>query len=187
MGRMRQGNVVGQRACEEFPGGVLIDLPYDDYDEKIEATRKALADGAPAIFEASFREDGVFVAVDVLERVDDGYNVIEVKASNETKDKHIPDVAVQAHVVRAAGLDVRRCEVMTLNRDHRHPDVGTALHSRGRERPRGRHHGPGSGGDRGPDRVSSTGLPRTLPSGISARVVTAAHFGAAAGRRSRIP
>jgi hypothetical protein len=124
MGRMRQGNVVGQRACEEFPGGVLIDLPYDDYDGKIEATRKALADGAPAIFEASFREDGVFVAVDILERVDGGYNVIEVKASNETKDKHIPDVAVQAHVVRAAGLDVRRCEVMTLNRDHRHPDVG---------------------------------------------------------------
>ncbi len=121
--RMRQGNRVGERACEEFPGGVLIDLPYDAYNEKIEATRQALADGAPAIFEASFREDDVFVAVDVLERVDDGYIVIEVKASNEVKHKHIPDVAVQAHVVRAAGLDVRRCEVMILNREHRHPDV----------------------------------------------------------------
>jgi len=74
MGRMQQGNVVGQRACEEFPGGVLIDLPYDDYDGKIEATRRALAEGAPAIFEASLREDGVFVAVDLLERVDGGYN-----------------------------------------------------------------------------------------------------------------
>ena len=122
--RMKQGNLVGQRACEEFPGGVLIDLPHDAYDEKIEATRQALADGVPAIFEASFREDGVFVAVDILERVDDGYNVIEVKATNGTKDKHIPDVAVQAHVVRAAGLDVRRCEVMTLNGKHRHPDDG---------------------------------------------------------------
>ncbi len=125
--RMRQGNRVGERACEEFPGGVLIDLPYDAYDEKIEATRQALADGASAIFEASFREDNVFVAVDVLERVDDGYNVIEVKASNEVKDKHFPDVTVQVHVVRAAGLDVRRCEVMILNREHRHPDVGPLL------------------------------------------------------------
>ncbi|MDP2481792.1 MAG: DUF2779 domain-containing protein, partial [Candidatus Palauibacterales bacterium] len=118
---MRQGNLVGERAREEFPGGVLIDLPYDAYDEKIEATRLALAGGAPAIFEASFREDGVFVAVDVLERVNGGYNIIEVKATNELKDKHIPDIAVQAHVVRTAGLEVNRCEVMHLNREYRHP------------------------------------------------------------------
>jgi hypothetical protein len=122
--RMRQGNLVGQRACEEFPGGVLIDFPHDAYDEKIEATRRALAEGAPAIFEASFREDGVFAAVDILERVDGGHNVIEVKSGTSIADKHIPDIAVQAHVVRAAGLEVRRCELMHLNREHRHPHDG---------------------------------------------------------------
>ena len=117
----KQGTEIGLRAHAEFPGGVYIDLPYDAYDEKIEATRQALEDGAPVIFEASFREDGVFVAVDVLERDGDAWNVIEVKVNNDLKDKHIPDLAVQAHVVAAAGLRVGRCEVMHLNRDYRRP------------------------------------------------------------------
>ena len=33
---------------------------------RLAATRKALDDGAPAVFEATFIEDGTYVAVDVL-------------------------------------------------------------------------------------------------------------------------
>jgi len=123
--RMEQGNVVGALAREEFPGGVLIDRPYEQFRQKIADTRAALDAGAPAIFEASFSEDGVFVAVDVLERTEDGFQLIEVKSSTRLdEDKHVPDAAVQLHVLRAAGIPVRRVELMHLNKEHRRPDVG---------------------------------------------------------------
>ncbi|MEZ5065902.1 MAG: DUF2779 domain-containing protein [bacterium] len=119
-----QGHRVGALARDRFPGGVLIDLPHDAVPQRIAETESALRRGVPAIFEASFARDGIFVTVDVLQRSDDGYTLIEVKSSTKLKDEHIPDAAVQTHVVRASGLDVRRIELMHLNPDYRHPDQG---------------------------------------------------------------
>ena len=117
--RMEQGNEVGYLATQRYPGGVLIDLPYDQMEAKVQATRAAMADGAPAIFEASFMEDGVFVAVDVLERIPGGWRLIEVKSSSARKEEHLPDVAIQLHVLRRAGLDVREALLMHLNKEYR--------------------------------------------------------------------
>lgn len=118
-----RGNRVGEAARERFPGGVLVDGDHWEVREKVEWTRRAIADGAPAIFEAAFQEDGVFVAVDVLERRRRGFALAEVKSTLEVKEPHVPDVAIQLHVLRRAGLDVRRAEVMHLNRECRHPDL----------------------------------------------------------------
>ena len=116
--RFDQGAQVRRLAQGEFPGGVLIDLPYNDPD-RVEATRAAMDAGAPAVFEASFMEHGVYVAVDVLLRDGDGWVVIEVKSSSEQKPEHIPDAAVQAWVVAAAGLTLTRVEIMHLSRAYR--------------------------------------------------------------------
>ena len=121
--RFDQGAEVGALARGHFAGGVLIDLPHDD-PGRVEATRRALESGAPAVFEATFVEDRVYVAIDVLERTADGFTLIEVKSSTKIKDEHIPDVAIQTWVARRAGIDVRRAEVMRLNTDFRHPDNG---------------------------------------------------------------
>lgn len=118
--RMEQGHEVGFLATQRHPGGVLIDLPYDQMREKVEATRAPLADGAPAVFEASFWEDDVFVAVDILERLPEGFRLIEVKSSTSVQPKHIPDVAIQVHVLRRAGLDVREALLMHVNPAYRH-------------------------------------------------------------------
>lgn len=122
--RFDQGELVGALAREQFPGGVLIDLPHRAVQARLEATRAAIDSGAPAIFEASFLEGDVFVAVDVLLRDGDGFKLIEVKSSSSVKDEHIPDAAVQVWVLRKAGLEVRSAEIMHLNRDYRHPGVG---------------------------------------------------------------
>ena len=119
-----QGTRVGEVARSYVPGGTLIDRPHRDYDGRIGATRSALTDGAPAIYEASFVADDVFVAVDILVREPDGWRVIEVKSSVSVKDQHIPDAAVQMHVLRRAGLTVTGAEVMHLNRDCAYPDLG---------------------------------------------------------------
>ncbi len=120
---LTRGQRIGELARAQVPGGVLIDLPYHDLEGRVAATARALAEGAPAVYEASFLEDGVFVAVDILERRDDGFVLVEVKSTLDVKKEHLPDVAVQMHVVRRAGLKVKRAEVMHLNRACRHPDL----------------------------------------------------------------
>jgi predicted RecB family nuclease len=120
-----RGRRVGEVARRHVPGGVLIDLPHDAYEARLEATRAALAAGAPVIYEASFRADSVYVAIDILEREADGwFCVTEVKSTTGVKEAHLADVAIQAHVARRARLPVRRMEVMHLNRACTYPDLG---------------------------------------------------------------
>ena len=43
-----RGQKVGELARAQVPGGVLIDLPHYDFEGRVAATARALADGAPA-------------------------------------------------------------------------------------------------------------------------------------------
>ncbi|HTR22307.1 MAG TPA: DUF2779 domain-containing protein [Gemmatimonadales bacterium] len=113
-----QGRLVEAAAHERFPGGALVERRGG-----LEATAELVANGAPAIFEAAFEADGVYVQVDVLARMDGAYCPIEVKAATRLKDETIPDVAIQAHVLRRNGLPVPRTEVMYLNPRCRYPDL----------------------------------------------------------------
>src|SRR2546425_1248957 len=118
-----QGQDVGERARGHIPGGELIDVPFYQYENKVTATREALKRDLPAIYEAWFLADETYVGVDILERTSRGHTVIEVKASNSRKPEHLPDAAVQVHVLRRAGLQVERAEVMHLNPECRFPDL----------------------------------------------------------------
>ena len=118
-----QGREVGVCARQHVPGGQLIDLPFYQHDNMVAATREALQHHVPAIYEAWFLADDTYVGVDILERTARGYGVIEVKASNSRKPEHLPDAAVQVHVLRRAGLPVERAEVMHLNPQCRYPDL----------------------------------------------------------------
>ncbi len=118
-----RGTRVGQVARGYVPGGLLIDLPYDAYAGRVTATRRALDGGAPALYEASFQADGVFVAVDILERGNPDFRLIEVKSSTGVKDHYIADVAIQTHVLRQSGLPLGRQELMHLNRECAYPDL----------------------------------------------------------------
>ena len=118
-----QGHAVGLAAQERVPGGILIDFPHHAYAEKIMATRSAIESGAPAIYEASVVAADTFVAVDILERVPEGWRLIEVKSTTQVKDQHIPDIAIQLHVLRESGLRVERAELMHLNRDCAFPHL----------------------------------------------------------------
>lgn len=111
-----RGHRIGELAQAQFPGGVLVDAEPWEIAEKCAQTQAALQAGAPAIYEASFTADQTFVGVDVLERLPEGFALVEVKSTYSVKPQFLPDVAVQVHVARAAGVDVRRAEVMHLRR-----------------------------------------------------------------------
>jgi predicted RecB family nuclease len=121
--RFDNGTLVGVVARGYVPGGTLIDLPHADYDGKRAATQRAMEAGVPAIYEASFSADGVFVAVDILQREPRGWRVIEVKSGTKLEPHHLPDAAIQVHVLRCAGVRVTGAEVMVLNRACTYPDL----------------------------------------------------------------
>src|SRR5438046_3579244 len=119
-----QGRQVGEAARTRYPGGVLIDLPHNARAERLAATQAALDAGAPAVFEATFIADDTFVAIDVLEKQGDGYHLTEVKSSTSQKDEHISDVAIQARVAAACGVNITAAAVLHLNKGFRNPDTG---------------------------------------------------------------
>jgi len=118
-----RGHRVGSLARARFPGGVLVESGRGEAPARCAATARAVAEGAPAVFEAAFVADGVFVAVDVLAREGSSWTVVEVKSTLDVKPQHVPDVAVQLHVVRASGLVAPRAELMHLDRACTYPDL----------------------------------------------------------------
>src|SRR5262245_5593502 len=114
---------VGQVARTHVPGGALIDVPHYAVAERVAATRAALDRGERVIYEAAFREEPVFVAVDILERTPAGLGIVEVKSTTKVKEQHLPDVALQAHVLARCGAEAARMEVMHLNRACAYPDL----------------------------------------------------------------
>ncbi|RLB80935.1 MAG: DUF2779 domain-containing protein [Deltaproteobacteria bacterium] len=114
------GHEVGRLATRLYPGGVLIEEDHLHHDEATKSTLAALKDqSVRAIFEGAFLYDGVRVRADILERLDDGrWNLIEVKSSTSVKDYHLPDVAVQYHVLKGSGLRIAKAGIMHLNNQY---------------------------------------------------------------------
>ena len=114
------GHEVGRLATRLYPGGVLIEEDHLHHEEAMKSTLAALEDpSVPAIFEGAFLYDGVRIRADILERLeDDRWNLIEVKSSTSVKDYHLPDVAVQCHVLKGSGLAVGAAGIMHLNNQY---------------------------------------------------------------------
>ena len=105
------GTEIGILAQQRFPGGVLVKTGFRQREAAIAETSALLQDsGIPAIFEAAFEYEGVFVRVDILERVQNGegksslWRLIEVKSSTRVKDVHLDDLSIQSHILQGAGL-----------------------------------------------------------------------------------
>lgn len=112
-----QGHAVGELATRRFPGGVLVQEESWPIEEACARTAALMADpSVPAIFEAAFLHGGTLVRVDILERGARGrWNLIEVKSTGSVKPVHLQDAALQAWVVRGAGVRLGSVSVCTLN------------------------------------------------------------------------
>jgi len=121
--RLEAGKRVGEVARAHVPGGELIAFRNYEYDRKLAATQAALSRSGPAFYEAAVAADGAYAVLDILERGEQGFRLIEVKASTDVKPEHIPDVGIETYLARRNGLTVERAEVMHLNRECRYPDL----------------------------------------------------------------
>lgn len=115
----KSGEFVGELAQKIYPDGELIDELYYDKDGAINHTNDAIANGAPAIFEATFMHNNILVKCDILENNGDGtYDLIEVKSATGIKQQNITDVGVQLHVLEGAGINIRNAYLMNLNPEY---------------------------------------------------------------------
>ena len=114
------GHEVGEVAQRLYsashgPGHLL------EYDAGLAAalsqTKQLLADlrDTRPVYEATFQHEGILVRLDVLLRRPEGVHLVEVKSSTSLKPEHLTDCAIQAWVVRGAGLDFERMSLAHIN------------------------------------------------------------------------
>lgn len=114
------GHRIGRMATRQYPGGILIEEDHMHHAAAVQTTLNVVKDtGIGAIFEAAFLEDGLRVRTDILERLSSGrWNLIEVKSSTAVKSEYLTDVAVQYHVLDAAGIDLEKVYLMHVDREY---------------------------------------------------------------------
>ena len=61
-----EGNEVGELARKYAGKGVLIDVPYYEFQKAHEATQQAIKNGEKLIFEAAFLFEDLFARADIL-------------------------------------------------------------------------------------------------------------------------
>jgi hypothetical protein len=100
------GHTVGEVAQRLYPGGVLIQA-QDSLQKALADTAAHIEAGTPILFEPTFQHGGVLVRADVLKKTGSAaYEMREVKASSAVRDYHVQDAAIQAWVLRGAGIRV---------------------------------------------------------------------------------
>lgn len=116
--QMDFGSSVGELARAYFGKYELVDFPYEEYSKKLSKTQELLKKNTKIIAEATFLTNGICCSVDILRKVGDGYDLIEVKSVNTPKDYHYDDIAFQYHVLRSAGLNIKRAYLMQFNKKY---------------------------------------------------------------------
>ena len=112
-----QGHMVGQVARELYPGGILIEFD-EGLSRALAETERLLKQGAKVpLFEATFKHENVLVRADLFFPEEEGFRLVEVKASTEVKEHYLYDCAVQAWVIENAGYCLQRIELAHVNRN----------------------------------------------------------------------
>ena len=109
------------RAFDEFvqryqPG--LVVSRDKGMSAAIAETTRILQSGTPpaVLHQPAFEINGLAVIADVLRfRVNNGFNLIEVKATTQVKDTHVPDAAFQFLVLQGVGIDICRVFIAHVN------------------------------------------------------------------------
>jgi len=118
---------VARRIYDPTGRGVAIDPRVEGYAQALDRTRALLETRQP-IFEAGFAASGGIAFADVMLPVirngQPAWRMVEVKSSASIKDYQREDVAVQAHVARAAGANLAAVAVAHVDTSWVYPGEG---------------------------------------------------------------
>lgn len=111
--KFNTGNMVGeiaQRLYDPDGRGETINAQVEGYESAYERTQALLEGNAP-IFEAGFQIGGALAFADVMLPMGSAdeisWRMIEVKSSTSVKEYHHDDIAIQAHIARKSGVNLK--------------------------------------------------------------------------------
>ena len=108
------GTEVGEYAKDLF--GTHIDIEFNkDLNKMIEDTNKALSNKNIIITEASFNYNNNFCSVDILKKINNKYELYEVKSSTEVKDIYKEDASYQYYVMTKLGYNVTKVSIVHID------------------------------------------------------------------------
>lgn len=125
--RFMAGNEVGNLAKSLFGDFVDVTSYEDDrlnLSKMIEKTREEISKGTTVICEGSFSYKGLYCAVDILRKEDDGWSIYEVKSStnsaskNEVKAVYVADISYQKYVLEHCGIKIYGTYLVGINSDY---------------------------------------------------------------------
>ena len=125
--RLDKGNEFGDSAMGMF-GPYVETTTYKtdgklNYTAMIEKTKECLLDGTTNICEAAFTYYNNYCAVDILRKVDNGYEIYEVKDAPEVKVQFVKDIGFQRWILQKCGLKIVACYVVYHGEDESNPFV----------------------------------------------------------------
>ena len=117
--RFAEGNEVGDLAMG-LMGDYVETTAYTedgrlDIAAMLKNTGKYLSQGVENICEAAFSKNNCYCAVDILHKMEKGYDIVEVKSSTEIKDVYLADCSYQKWVLTSAGLNIGRVFIAYIN------------------------------------------------------------------------
>jgi hypothetical protein len=80
----------------------------------ITKTKELIQNGTEVIYEATFKEDGLFVMTDILVKNGNSWDIYEVKASTDVKEYYLNDISIQWYVL-SKSLNLNRAYIVYIN------------------------------------------------------------------------
>ena len=111
------GHNVGELACKLFPNGTEIKFDSSNFDGMIQKTKELISNDCEVIYEATFKEDGIFAMADILVKNGDAWDIYEVKASTGVKDYYLNDTAIQWYSISQA-INLNRAYVIHIDNSY---------------------------------------------------------------------
>lgn len=116
------GNEIGDLAMGYFGDFTEVTAYQNEkinLSEMIENTKREIEKNTSVICEASFDFDGLYCAVDILRRENNGWSIYEVKSGTHAdKDIYMTDIAYQKYVLEHCGISVIGTYLMCIDSNY---------------------------------------------------------------------
>lgn len=114
-----RGTDVGKLAQELFPGGIdATPKSLKRFGESAELTKSLLQNDEQIIYEATFINDAVLAAADIVVKQNDELSIYEVKSSTSVNEVHINDAAVQYWIISNLGYKINDIAIVYINNQY---------------------------------------------------------------------
>ena len=113
------GHDVGELSCKLFPNGVKIKFDANNFDGMVSKTKELIESGCKVIYEATFKENGIFAMADILvkNRETNTWDIYEVKGSTSVKEYHLNDASIQWYALSNA-IELNRAYIVHVNNQY---------------------------------------------------------------------